>query len=711
MILLSLDAWKAIQRKAYWFPGGFLVLSALTLQFIIYVDYSTVSVSSGTEDITDEDAENFLHIQLVIDSGRLVICVFIAYLLPGMVSSRFRNVWGDIGAVALGVLAHMFSEIYLVYLYFKNSNSGAVWFKVFSAILFTAITLLVLLSICAVLAGKSIRIIINKKVPSLLSCCSNSRRDCGNIGDHVLKCWIVVRSSQPEYIMARSVLSSLAGLLVTVCVIAIVVKWRYVYIDDYETLLPLNKITIILQFIFSFIGWIVVAVRWLAAVKYFPIDGRSLFQVEDFWTRSIIDLKDGQLKGPLFREKRNRDRTLLETNIWDLIIAVRLHTLFLFIGLFLQKLVVLLSKASCFLSSILLWLVLKIHEKIMLWCGSNILESDFSKYRQLLEIIRMPGEISESLWIANESAFKSTKKHMEQGKGTTAELIKMISRQTEPAADIGKETCQEEEKYFMYAGKKSWKMKAVSFIHFMLCYYPDNKSGDVNDAIKACSEAWALMDFVESSDTAVNLASLAADKEFDTLQNTWNKRLKMKPTQSKQVRKSDQKIIESRIDSGKRVESEDSQQDSMDWMTAAANLSLYRTSKAIDLPSADSIDRLGRLLANVIVNCLAKELENALIEKCNKWAEDGKERDIYHAAFIAGKAKAVLILFKTSQGNNGVPPTVVEGKGNNSSGGEVVPDGEENDSSDIAKVVEDISELAQEIEDEDEEESWGDNNC
>jgi hypothetical protein len=183
-----LDAWKAIKRKTYWLPGGFLVLSALTLQFINYVDYSAVSVSSGTEDITDEDVKVFLSIQLVIDSGRLVICVFIAYLLPGLVSSRFISVWGDIGALALGVLANMFSEIYLVvYVYNHLPNSHELWFKVSSAILSTAITLLVLLSICAVLAGKGIRIIINKKVPSLLSCCSNSRRDCGNIGDHVVK--------------------------------------------------------------------------------------------------------------------------------------------------------------------------------------------------------------------------------------------------------------------------------------------------------------------------------------------------------------------------------------------------------------------------------------------------------------------------------------------------------------------------------------------
>lgn len=656
ILLLSLDAWKAIKRKTYWLPGGFLVLSAFTLQFINYVNYSTVSVSSGTNNVTAEDVEIFLSIQLVIDSGRLVICVFIAYLLPGLVSSGFRSVWGDIGALASSVLAHIFSEIYLIvyvnpyYLdsdYFDSNynNSVTVWFKVYSAILVIAIILLILLSICAVLAGKSIRIIINKKVPSLLSCCSNSRRDCGNIGDHVLKCWIVVRSSQPEYIMARSVLSSFAGLLVTVCVIFIVVKWRYVFNDDYKTADPLNKTTFLLQFMFASIGWIVVSVRWLTAVKYFPRDGRSLFQVEDFWTRGIIDLESVQLKGWLFWEKRNPNRILLQTKIVDLIIAVRLNTLFLFIGILLQKLIVLSSKASCFLSSILLWPVLKIHEKIMLLSGSNILESEFSKYRKLLEIIRMPGEIAESLWIANESAFKSTKKHMQQGVDSTKDLMEIIKRlQTEPpAADEG-----EEEKYLKYDDKKSWKMKAVSLIHFMLCSYNDSNSEVVDVAIKACSEAWALMDFVESSHTEVNFLSLAADKEFESLENIWNKHLKNKLTESEPVRTIRSRMTEdlkSRVSDGKSHGSVYNMQDSMDWMMAAANFSLSETSKAIDLQSAHTINDSRCLLASVIVNCLTNELNNALIEKCNKWAVDFEEEEIYDAAFIAGKAMSVSDFF------------------------------------------------------------------
>lgn len=66
----------------------------------------------------------------------------------------------------------------------------------------------------------------------------------------------------------------------------------------------------------------------------------------------------------------------------------------------------------------------------------------------------MPGERAENMWIANESAFKSTKKHMEQGRINTAAMIEIIRHRTEPAGDGGGETQLQEEKYFRYVGKK-----------------------------------------------------------------------------------------------------------------------------------------------------------------------------------------------------------------------------------------------------------------
>ena len=225
--------------------------------------------------------------------------------------------------------------------------------------------------------------------------------------------------------------------------------------------------------------------------------------MQDFWTRSVIELKYSKLNGPLW-ERIDRKRTPPQTYIVNLIIALRLHTLVLSMGLFVQYIVVLLSKASLFLSWLILWPLLMAREKIMLLFGSSITKSQFSKYREILESIAMPGENAESLWITNESAFKSTKEHMEQGMGSTKELIEIIGRlkAEAPVADEGEEICGEEEKYLKYFSiEMSSKMRAVSLIHFMLCFYEDTNYEVVGDAFKARSGAWALMDFVESSET------------------------------------------------------------------------------------------------------------------------------------------------------------------------------------------------------------------
>lgn len=703
ILFLALDVFKAIKRKAYWFPGAFLVISALTLQFLNFVDYSTVSIIPDITSIEYGDVEKFLKAQLVIDSGRLVMCVFIAYLLPGLASSGFRSVWADLGGVTISALTHVFSEMFLV-LYWSDKLPipVTVWFEVFSGMVYIALLFLVLLSVSAVVAGKTIHIMMNEKVSSLLECCnSNSPTRCRSIGDHVLKCWIIVRCSQPEDVVARSVLSSFAGLLVTVCIVVFGFKWGSLYIDYYNTLRPLNKTTLVLQFIFVLIGWILVSVRWVRAVIYFPIHGKSVFHVEDFWTRCINDLKYGQLKGPLFRGIRYRDRTLLENNVIDLIIQFRLHSLSLSIASSLQKSTVMYSKASCFFSWIMLSPLLMIRGKI-------IPPKEFSIYKALLEKISMPGESAENMWIANESAFNSTRKHMEQGMGSTAAMIDII--RPEPAADGGEETQVEEEKYFKYVGKESWKIEAVSLVHLMLSQYGDTNIEVVNEAMKACSEAWPLIDFVETSDTEVNLLSLAADKDFHTLHNIWKEMMSARSeTERTNTRDGMKEKMVSRISEGKSPDRVDKMQDSMDWIMAAANFKLYQTSQKVRYPSANIVNNSRSLLAKVIVDCWEKARNNAIIEKCNKWALQGKEGEIYHAAFIAGKAMSGPENLQTSQGNNAVNPAVTAGNGNGSTGEETVDAGKENDPDYVQQTVDAVNDLGEDIEDE--AESDGDNNC
>ena len=105
-----------------------------------------------------------------------------------------------------------------------------VWFRASYITFFTALTLLIVLLTCGVIAGKSIRKIMSQKIPLALSCCCNcpEKHDCNNIQIHVLKCFIVTRAAQPDYIIAKSVFSAFAGMVNTVCFLFIVVRWIWI---------------------------------------------------------------------------------------------------------------------------------------------------------------------------------------------------------------------------------------------------------------------------------------------------------------------------------------------------------------------------------------------------------------------------------------------------------------------------------------------------
>jgi hypothetical protein len=82
---------------------------------------------------------------------------------------------------------------------------------------------------------------------------------------------------------------------------------------------------------------------------------------------------------------------------------------------------------------------------------------------------------------------------------------------------------------------------------------------------------------------------------------------------------------------------------SKDWMHLTVDCNLYKKlyMKYYQNGQEEKMNYLQRKLAYFFHDCLEKELHKVLIEKCNKWAEEGKDEEIYRAAFIAGKAKGL----------------------------------------------------------------------
>ena len=68
---------------------------------------------------------------------------------------------------------------------------------------------------------------------------------------------------------------------------------------------------------------------------------------------------------------------------------------------------------------------------------------------------------------------------------------------------------------------------------------------------------------------------------------------------------------------GQKTRCEHKLHDSQDWMAMAANISLYKTWKAMDLNSnpVNAIHDLRCLLANLIAHCIGQELHKAVIER------------------------------------------------------------------------------------------------
>ena len=174
---------------------------------------------------------------LMIHIGRVMICVFVGYLLPGMARAASKNYRTRIVALLLSISFQIVSEIYAINRRSKNDEQNrdayadekprGASITITTATVLGSMLMLVLLLSSATLASNSVKDIISQKIPVILSfkMSHGEENPWQKIEDQVLKSWIVIRVCHPEYIVARSVLASSAGMVVTICILVSVVGW------------------------------------------------------------------------------------------------------------------------------------------------------------------------------------------------------------------------------------------------------------------------------------------------------------------------------------------------------------------------------------------------------------------------------------------------------------------------------------------------------
>lgn len=706
IVLLGRDTWKAIKKRAHWIPADWLVLSALTIQILNLLN----GESSLLKNILDNpDNPELLNGEVVknnlfmIHTSRVMLCVLVAYLLPGMARPGYEDSWGKIGALVLSIFLHISSELFSVHRRLAGSglpllsDDVQLWpeveevtegsFIVSGGIISLSLVWLILLLSCAAMANKSIRIIVCQRIPVILAKQSyGAENSWQDVEDQVLKSWIVARACYPESIIAKSVLASSAAMAVTLCVLCSVGGWLVqgpIIRGFAGAQFWLKFITFILELVFILIGWAIIGWRCITSVIYYRASEkeedtwRNLLWVEDFWTRHIVEMQEAQ------ESKKGKGK--VDEKISKMVVeggmGIGLSRRLLQCLFWLQLFVVYFSKGCWFFHDLIL------NNKFMRRVSSMLLlkhqkrlDADFSYYKEVLVNVNFLQETPHFVFVSNRKSIKQAKDLMKEGNldGKNCEtLIKFLRkyRKSPVCVDIGclgsssSATSQYQaglnflwkqhhgaaldvEEHFICARKQSWKLTAVSLINIIFRLSPSCGT----NALKAYSEACDLMNLVEDDEPETDsFLSTAADSLFKTLQKQSAENSlsnsSVATTTVVSMERAAAAIDELAEESKMNAEIVGHGRDSFDWKRVAAGNALYKLCKSVDCRSSSDFlelkNEIHSVLADIIGSCIDK-VGAALVDNCKKWAVDLQERKLLRAVYIAGRTGGVMEELKRS---------------------------------------------------------------
>ncbi|GLJ08560.1 hypothetical protein SUGI_0091320 [Cryptomeria japonica] len=224
---ICFDVYTAYKRGAKWIPGRAVVIYALCLQLIGYLDVQNVSIQSKDK---DQQLEVLVSSQLSVDSSRLVLLVFVGYLLSNLASTS--GFWTNIAALFTSLSTHIAIELFVAFqsrVIEKDrvvKGETGIWVIVSGMVLLESILFFSFAIWVAIIRGRFIRDNLGSRIPLALESLKNNNETISwdTCKSEMLKSWIVARVCQPEYVLTRSEFSLLVLCLVTFNVLFMGVK-------------------------------------------------------------------------------------------------------------------------------------------------------------------------------------------------------------------------------------------------------------------------------------------------------------------------------------------------------------------------------------------------------------------------------------------------------------------------------------------------------
>lgn len=295
-IAMAADAFLAFRLKRLWFPCKFFALNAASLTVLAVTMKLPVDISEPMPGHTD---------QLSKLASTAFMCVVIGNFMPSIGAMSNKEILSNVVALdilVITIIVNLCIEMYTGLIFNLKYEFIATIFLMFLLIL--------------VLSFSSLTLATTKKILELnyKEAYQTTLRDdavvfvklsIDRLRDTVERCWMMVETSNPQFVMARSVTFSTSG---AICVLAFLILLEALFriyhsppfFPNSSTYKWTTTLILIVQSIGVVVGTIAPALRWFILINFKRSNktgnvNANSFRVEDYWIRKLIEWKEKPL--------------------------------------------------------------------------------------------------------------------------------------------------------------------------------------------------------------------------------------------------------------------------------------------------------------------------------------------------------------------------------------------------------------------------------
>ncbi|CAK9173208.1 unnamed protein product [Ilex paraguariensis] len=304
-LAMAADVTHGFRYKKLWFPCKFFTVNAASLTILAVAMKLPVDLTSAMEGYLDQLAKLISNVFMTTVMGN-----FLTSFASMDDKAIFMNITA-LGILVITIIVNIFIQLHTSLLYVKTTLEISVtifMFVLFVTLCFSVVTIPVTKRSLELKYGALSKKISDEELEGI------EKLSVQNLKVVVEKYWVMAETSDPQFVMARSVICIASGaislLTIAFTLIDIMIKIMsyFIHYDDYYRLPWRNTssygwsmpLILVIQIIGIIVGTVAPTFRWIIAISFkcSQKDGNNYlieFKVEKYWIQRLVEWKEKPL--------------------------------------------------------------------------------------------------------------------------------------------------------------------------------------------------------------------------------------------------------------------------------------------------------------------------------------------------------------------------------------------------------------------------------